>query len=453
MFKTIQQIHFVGIGGAGMSGIAEVLLNLGYAVSGSDLKATDATDHLQRLGATIHYGHQEKNVGNAQVVVTSSAIRQNNPEAVFAHRQKIPVIPRIEMLAELARLKYTIAIAGTHGKTTTTSMVASILQAGGLDPTFIIGGKLNHLQSGAKLGSGEYLVAEADESDGSFLKLSPTIALITNIDDDHLDYYGSMKHLRKAFVEFANNVPFYGCAIFCEDDPGVRNVLPQLTRRLVTYGLESISDWSAGELSDSEAGIRFTLLHRQKSLGQVSLRVSGRHNVLNALAAIACGMELKISFETIAHALQKFENVARRLEVRGEKNGAIWVDDYGHHPTEIQATLSALRERYPNRKLVVLFQPHRYSRTKILAKEFGKSFNHAETVFLLPVYPAGEKPIAGVSSKNILDALKKNKVPATLLNGNQVNLLDKYIRPGSVFLTLGAGDVWKVGKKFFAPVD
>lgn len=432
-----------------MSGIAEVLLNLGYKVSGSDLKQSEVTERLGQLGATICYGHREKNVGNAQVVVISTAVNQNNPEVVYSRKNKIPVIPRIEMLAEIARLKYTIAVAGTHGKTTTTSMVATILQEGGLDPTFIVGGKINHLQSGAKLGRGEFLVAEADESDGSFLKLPPTISIITNIDNDHLDYYGTVKNLHKAFIEFANRVPFYGCTIVCMDDPGVRMVLPNLSRRIVTYGINSESDFFARDVSSTESGTQFTLLHHGKFLGSVRLKVSGRHNILNSLASIACGMELKIPFKTIVAALSKHESVARRLEVKGEKNGTYWVDDYGHHPTEIKATLSALRDKYPGKKLVVLFQPHRYSRTKILAKEFGKCFSNADEVFLLPIYPAGEKPIAGVSSKNILASLKRNKIGATLLNGNQVNTLNDRIKPDSVFLTLGAGDVWKIGEKIF----
>lgn len=453
MFKTIQKVHFAGIGGAGMSGIAEVLLNLGYQVSGSDLKETDVTKRLQTLGATVSYKHNEKNVGEAQVVVFSTMIESNNPEIVFAKRNKIPIIPRIEMLAELARLKYTIAVAGTHGKTTTTSLIASILQGSGLDPTFVIGGKLNHLQSGAKLGQGEFLVAEADESDGSFLKLSPTFALITNIDNDHLDYYKSMKNLRCAFKEFANRVPFYGSSIVCLDDPGVQSILPYLNRRVLTYGFCSNSDLSAGELSSSSDRTQFTLLHHKRVIGKIEMKLCGRHNVLNVLAAVLCGLELKIPFEKIAHSIQNFENVERRLEKRGEKNGTVWIDDYGHHPAEIRAVISALKEKFPDKKIVVLFQPHRFSRTKILLKEFGKCFTGANEVILLPIYPAGEKPIPNVSSEKLVSLLEKTRTTVSLLNGGKTRSLENRLKPNTIFLTCGAGDVWKVGEKLFAPVD
>lgn len=448
MFKTIQKVHFVGIGGSGMSGIAEVLLNLNYQVSGSDLKETEVTERLKSLGATIYYGHQEKNVGSAQVVVTSTAVQSANPEVVFAHRNKISVIPRIEMLSEIARLKYTIAVAGTHGKTTTTSMVASVLQEAGMDPTFIVGGKIRHLQTGAQLGHGEFLVAEADESDGSFLKLSPTLSIITNIDNDHLDYYKSMQNLRQAFIEFANHVPFYGCTIACIDNEEVRAVLPSISRRVVTYGLNSSADYSAQDILFDENGSQFTLLEEKKIIGRIILKLSGKHNVQNALAACACALQLNIPFEKIVLALQKFESVARRLEIKGAKNGAIWIDDYGHHPTEIKAVLSAIRSRYPNKKLIVLFQPHRYSRTKILMKEFSKSFQDADEVVLLPIYPAGEKPIAGVKSDKLLPLIKKSGIKASLGNGHNPNLKE-YLRPENIVLTLGAGDIWKVGESLF----
>ena len=453
MFKTIQQIHFVGIGGSGMSGIAEVLLNLGYTVTGSDLKSTDVTERLISLGASIHYGHKESNVGNAQVVVTSTAVHRDNPEVLLAHKNKIPVIPRIEMLAELARLKYTIAVAGTHGKTTTTSMVASILQGSGLDPTFIIGGKVHHIQTGARLGQGPYLVAEADESDGSFLKLSPTLAIITNIDNDHLDYHGTVENLKEAFSTFANRVPFYGCAIVCAEDPGVSSILPSLNRRFVTYGLGCQGDYWVQNLSSGPAGNEFQLMSHDRILGTIKLKISGRHNVLNALAAAATALELKIPFDTIARSLLEFESVARRLEIKAEKNGAIWVDDYGHHPTEIKATLAAVREKFPGKRVVVLFQPHRYSRTKNLLKDFSQSFSHADEVLLLPIYPAGEKAIPGVSSQDLALLLQEQGKEAQLLNGsNTLDLKDK-IAANTIFLTLGAGDVWKVGQSLFAPID
>lgn len=449
MFKTIQSIHFVGIGGAGMSGIAEVLINLGYKVSGSDLKETDVTARLKQLGASLHYGHKKENVGEAQVVVTSTAVKTDNPEVIFAREHKIPVIPRIEMLAEIARLKYTIAVAGTHGKTTTTSLVASILQEAGLDPTFIIGGKLKNLQSGAKLGQGDFMVAEADESDGSFLKLSPTYGIITNIDNDHMDYYKTEKNLFQAFVEFGNRVPFYGAMIICADDPGIKTIAHLLKRRVITYGLRSQADYQARNIAPGLHSTTFEVEYQGEILGKIELKLSGKHNVSNALAAVICGLELKVPFARIADALKDFENAQRRLEIKAEKNGAVWVDDYGHHPTEIRATISALREKFPDRKLRVLFQPHRYSRTKLLMNDFGKCFEGADEVLLLPIYAASEKPIPGVSSDKILSLLKKNKVEASLVSAESVSVLKSKAEPGSVMLTLGAGDVWKLGEKVF----
>ena len=448
MFKTIKNIHFVGIGGSGMSGIAEVLLTLGYRVSGSDMKESDVTDRLTQLGAKIYYGHKDTNVGDAQVVVTSTAVKADNPEVRFARKKKIPVIPRIEMLAEIARLKYTIAVAGTHGKTTTTSMAAAILQEAGWDPTFIIGGKVKHLGGGAKLGNGEFLVAEADESDGSFLKLSPAFGIITNIDNDHLDYHQNIKNLRAAFVQFANRVPFYGCVIVCRDDPGVRAILPSLTRRVVTYGFRHGVDYSAEEMHQYSEGTWYTLMHRGVKVGQVTLNLPGKHNILDSLAACALALELGIPFEPIRKALAKFESVGRRLEKRGEKNGAIWMDDYGHHPTEIRAVLQALRERFPHKNLVVLFQPHRFSRTKLLWREFGSCFKGADHVLMLPIYPAGESPIRGVDSKKLVANIKRHGVSAAFQNGTGEDLA-KHVRADTVFLTMGAGDVWKFGEKIF----
>ena len=452
MFKTIQRIHFIGIGGSGMSGIAEALLNLGYKVSGSDMKSTDVTERLSRLGADIHYGHKAENASRAQVVVTSTAVQSSNPEVVYARKHKIPVIPRIEMLAEIARLKYTIAVAGTHGKTTTTSMTAGVLQEGGLDPTFIVGGKVLHLQSGAKVGGGDFMVAEADESDGSFLKLSPTIGIITNIDNDHLDYYKTFDKLKKAFIEFGNHIPFYGCMIVCLEDPNVRAILPDLKRRVVSYGFGEKADYRAVDLKSDHSGSQYTLMKSGKIMGRVRLGVSGRHNVLNSLAAAACGDEVGIPFEKISRALESFVSVGRRLEQRGSKNGALWIDDYGHHPTEVRATLAALRERFPEKKLVVVFQPHRYSRTKILRKDFGQSFKHADLVLLMPIYAAGESPIPGITSKCLVPHIQKTGTKVTLLNGDVLATIQKHIEPDSVILTLGAGDVWKTGEKLFGLV-
>ena len=398
MFKKIQRIHFVGIGGSGMSGIAEVLVNLGYQVSGSDLKETPVTQRLAKLGAKILIGHAAPNVQGAHVVVTSTAVASQNPEVVAARAAGIPIIPRIEMLAEIARLKYTIAIAGTHGKTTTTSMVAAVLQAGGLDPSIVVGGRLKHLESGARLGKGDYLVAEADESDGSFLKLSPALAVITNIDNDHLDYYGSLEKIADAFVRYAGRVPFYGAVIACYDDPTLRANLPRMTRRLVTYGFDAQAQCRAQDWTNDTGVSRFTAVGPQGVLGPIELHVPGKHNVLNALAVIAIGLELELPFSAIAAGLAAFEGVGRRLEIKGEKDGVTVIDDYGHHPTEVRATLAALRARYPSRRIVTLFQPHRYSRTQALWNDFAQAFGDADQVLLMDIYPAGEEPLDGVTS-------------------------------------------------------
>jgi len=448
MFKKIQHIHFVGIGGAGMSGIAEVLLTLGYKVSGSDLKETSVTQRLKKLGAQIAIGHEASNIEGSQVVVTSTAVAAVNPEVLAARERNIPVIPRIEMLAEIARLKYTIAVAGTHGKTTTTSMVAEVLQAGGLDPTVIVGGRLKRLDSGAKLGKGDFLVAEADESDGSFLKLSPALAIITNIDNDHLDYWGSFDRICDGFVQYAGRVPFYGCVIACLDDLHVRNQLPRLTRRVVTYGIETAAQVRASNVQMNAEGTSFDVAVEGKRLGTLRMQVPGRHNVLNALAATVAGLELGISFAQIAEGLAAFEGVGRRMELKGEKDGVRIIDDYGHHPTEIRATLSALRDRYPDNRLVVLFQPHRFTRTQSLWNEFSQSFDHADQVYILDIYPAGEAPIPGVSSDLILEPLKKNHKAAFALPAPvDPAKLSQELRAGDIVLTLGAGDVWKVGEQ------
>ena len=431
-----------------MSGIAEVLLTLGYKVSGSDLKETSVTQRLKKLGAQIAIGHEASNIEGSQVVVTSTAVAAVNPEVLAARERNIPVIPRIEMLAEIARLKYTIAVAGTHGKTTTTSMVAEVLQAGGLDPTVIVGGRLKRLDSGAKLGKGDFLVAEADESDGSFLKLSPALAIITNIDNDHLDYWGSFDRICDGFVQYAGRVPFYGCVIACLDDLHVRNQLPRLTRRVVTYGIETAAQVRASNVQMNAEGTSFDVAVEGKRLGTLRMQVPGRHNVLNALAATVAGLELGISFAQIAEGLAAFEGVGRRMELKGEKDGVRIIDDYGHHPTEIRATLSALRDRYPDNRLVVLFQPHRFTRTQSLWNEFSQSFDHADQVYILDIYPAGEAPIPGVSSDLILEPLKKNHKAAFALPAPvDPAKLSQELRAGDIVLTLGAGDVWKVGEQ------
>ncbi|MBI3292768.1 MAG: UDP-N-acetylmuramate--L-alanine ligase [Elusimicrobia bacterium] len=451
MFKRIRRIHLVGIGGSGMAGIAEILLSLGYQISGSDLQVSEETQRLAQLGATVMIGHRPEHVEQAQVVVVTSAARPDNPEVVAAQARHIPVIPRAEMLAELARLKYSITIAGTHGKTTTTSLIALALEGGGLDPTVIIGGRLKGLGSGAQLGRGDYLVAEADESDGSFLKLSPTIAVVTNIDDDHLDFFKTMERLREAFLAYMNRVPFYGCAVVCHDDAEARALLPQVTRRTVTYGLQTPSDFMARRLERDGLGSRCEVVHRGQPLGQLHLRVPGQHNVLNALAAVAAAAELEVPFERAAAGLASFTGVGRRLEIKGEVGGIVVLDDYGHHPTEIRATLSAIREHWPNRRLVVLFQPHRFSRTRLLHQAFGPAFQVADVVRIMEIYPAGERPIPGVSAQLILQAVQASHPDAQLFTGaNGLDGLQEMLRPGDLLLTLGAGDVWKVGVEVLA---
>ncbi|AKL98306.1 UDP-N-acetylmuramate--L-alanine ligase [Endomicrobium proavitum] len=444
MFKK-NNIHFVGIGGSGMSGIAEVLINLGHNVSGSDLKKTDVTEHLKNIGAKVFIGHNAKNIKNAQVVVTSTAVSKTNPEVVAALKNKIPVIPRVEMLAELARLKYAVTIAGTHGKTTTTSLTSLVLDEGGLDPTIVIGGKLKNLKTSARMGRGEYIVAEADESDGSFLKLSPVITVVTNIDNDHLDYYGNMENLKDAFVRHINSVPFYGAAIVCTDNALVREILPRINRKYITYGLTGNPDIKAADIKTLAECTSYNVIYKGKKLGKVCIKVPGLHNITNSLAAIGVGLCLNISFNHIAHAINKFDGVGRRMEIKGEKNGVTVIDDYGHHPTEVAATISAIKHFWPKRKLIVLFQPHRYTRTRNLYKEFGKSFGNADFVKVLDIYSAGEPPIKGVSSDLILKALKANKSEAEKFLSAQA--LSKTLKGGEIILTLGAGDVWKKGEE------
>jgi UDP-N-acetylmuramate--alanine ligase len=450
MFKKIQHIHFVGIGGSGMSGIAEVLINLKYQVSGSDMAKTDVTEYLKKSGAKVFIGHRKENIKGADVVVTSTAVKKDNPEVVEAEKKKIPVIPRIEMLAEIARLKYTVAIAGTHGKTTTTSLASLVLEKGGLDPTIVIGGRLKNLSSGAKLGKGEFLVAEADESDGSFLKLHPAITVVTNIDNDHLDYYGNIDNIKDAFVQHVNSVPFYGCSILCADDANVREILPRVKRRYVTYGLKENTDFTAANIKKIDVGFTFDVRYRNKNLGGITLRSPGVHNILNTLAAVAVGFELGIDFKKIASAIKEFAGVGRRMELKGEKNGIRVMDDYGHHPTEIKATLSAIKNNWPERRLVVLFQPHRFTRTAHLYKEFGSSFGDADRVYLFEIYPAGEKPMTGVTSQLIYNSMKENGVAAE--HYSDLDILASALKKGDIVLTLGAGNVWKTGEELLKKI-
>jgi UDP-N-acetylmuramate--alanine ligase len=448
MFRKARRLHFVGIGGSGMSGIAEVLVNLGYPVTGSDLATSPATRRLKKLGAKVHRGHRADYVEGADVVVTSSAVRGDNPEVVEARRRAIPVIPRAEMLAELMRLKYGVAVAGAHGKTTTTAMIAEVLSRAGLDPTVVIGGRVSSLKSGAKLGRGDFMVAEADESDGSFLKMKPTVAVVTNIDREHLDHYADLAAIQDAFVQFLSRVPFYGAAVVCLDDAHVREILPRVDRKRITYGLSSEADLTATEVAVSGFGSSYTAHWRGTRLGPVKLRVPGRHAVYNSLAAVAVALELDIPFRTVSRGLAAFKGADRRFQPRGEAFGAQVVDDYGHHPTEIMATLQAAREAFGVRTLVV-FQPHRYSRTRALLEEFGRAFFLADEVIVTEVYAAGEAPIPGVDGKLVADALVRHGHPAVTFEPKLAavaRLLQEKVRPGDLILTLGAGDVWKAGE-------
>jgi UDP-N-acetylmuramate--alanine ligase len=451
VLRKIQHIHFVGIGGAGMSGIAEVLLNLGYTVSGSDLKRSLVTDRLAGLGAQVLEGHRAEHVAGAHVVVTSTAVRADNPEAREARRRGVPVIPRAEMLAELMRLKYGVAVAGSHGKTTTTSMLALVLDRGGLDPTVVVGGRLGVLGSGARLGKGDFIVAEADESDRSFLKLSPTLAVVTNIDREHLDTYRDLADIQDAFVGFVNKVPFYGAAVLCVDDPAVREILPRVERRVLGYGLSPQAHVSARDVQVGPAGSRYVALLGGEPAGTVALSVPGRHNVLNSLAAVAVGVDLEIPFEKVKAGLEAFTGVDRRFQVRGEAGGVLVVDDYGHHPTEIRATLEALRVRAGARRTLVLFQPHRYTRTRFLWDEFCRCFEPADVLLLTDVYPASEEPIEGVTSEALARAIAAGGHPHAAYAGSLAAAAERLAaeaREGDVVLTLGAGSVWTAGEDF-----
>ena len=450
LLRRFQHVHFVGIGGSGMSGIAEVLLNLGYTVSGSDLKLSPVTGHLQTLGARVFAGHDAGNVEGAHVVVTSTAVRPSNPEVTEARRRGVPVIPRAEMLAELMRLKYGIAIAGSHGKTTTTSMVALVLDRGGLDPTVVVGGRIGVLGSGARLGKGEYLVAEADESDRSFLKLSPTLAVVTNIDREHLDTYRDLADVQEAFLGFVNKVPFYGCAVLCLDDAPAKSLLPRVERRVVTYGLTPQASVSARELELRATGSSYTAVFQGRTLGSVTLAVPGAHNVTNSLAAVAVGLDLELPFEAIRQGLQSFTGVDRRFQVRGEAGGILVIDDYGHHPTEIRATLETLRLRAGARRTLVLFQPHRFTRTQALWDDFCAAFGNADVLRLVDVYPASEDPIEGVTSEALARAIGERGHKDVAWVGDLRAAGERLAREavaGDVVLTLGAGSVWTAGEE------
>ena len=450
MPSRVGRLHFVGIGGSGMGGIAEVLLHLGYEVSGSDIARNAVTERLERAGARICIGHAPEHVDGASVLVVSSAIKEDNPELVAAREQRIPVIPRAEMLAELMRFKEGIAVAGTHGKTTTTSLIASILAEGGLDPTFVIGGRLNSTASHSHLGEGRYLVAEADESDASFLYLQPMLSVVTNIDADHLSTYGGdFGNLRQVFVEFLHHLPFYGLAVLCQDDPGVRGILAQVTRPIMTYGIEQPADVRAHNIEHVGTASRFQVsLPGRERLLPVELNMPGRHNVLNALAAIAVAWQLGVSDEAIQRALRQFQGVGRRFQVAGEFDTArgrvLVVDDYGHHPTEVAATLAAVRQAWPERRTVLVFQPHRYTRTRDLFEDFAQVLSEADVLLMLDVYPANEAPIAGADGRALCRAIRaRGKVDPIFVEAPEdlFETLDNVLADGDVVVTQGAGNV------------
>jgi UDP-N-acetylmuramate--alanine ligase len=448
MYKRYQHIHFVGIGGIGMSGIAEILVNLGYRVSGSDAKRTETIERLEQLGAKVFTGHHAANVEGAHVVVYSSAIAADNIELQTARQRQVPIIGRAEMLAELMRLKYGIAVAGTHGKTTTTSMVGAVLAEGRYDPTIVVGGRVAGLGSNARLGQGEFLVAEADESDGSFLKLQPTIAVVTTIDAEHLDHWGSLAAIQEGFLAFVNKVPFYGAAVLCLDQPNIQMLLPRVEKRIITYGLESSADLVARRLVLSGMTSRFEVFQRGTALGECRLQVPGRHNALNALAAVAVGLDLEIPFATIQRALAGFAGVQRRFQIRGTAGGVTVVDDYGHHPVEIRATLAAAKAGF-DRRVVTVFQPHRYSRTLHLRQEFLTAFNQADVLVVMDVYPAGEAPIPGVTAADLAEGIRAHGHRDVVYLGSDRARIVEHVceisRPGDLVLTLGAGDVSQLG--------
>jgi UDP-N-acetylmuramate--alanine ligase len=453
MFNKYNHIHFVGIGGIGMSGIAQVLLTLGYHVTGSDLKKSHVTSSLARRGAKVMVGHRKANVEGAHVVVVSSAVHADNPEVTAAREKGIPIVPRAEMLAELMRLKYGIAIAGTHGKTTTTSLVATILSSAGLDPTMVIGGIVNSFKTNARLGKGEFLIAEADESDRSFIKLTPTIAVITNIDREHMENYRDFDHVRETYLSFANKVPFYGCVVACCEHPEVKKLLAKIERRVVTYG-EKTGDFTARNIKQSEGTISFDVVRHGKALGRVSIASPGRHNVLNALAAIAVALELDVPFSKVRAGLKKFKGIERRFQIFLNKKGrSLVVTDYAHHPKEIEAVLSSARDGWPKRRVTCVMQPHRYTRLQSLFDDFVSVLKSPEQLIIMPVYPAGERALPGASSERLFKetAKKRRGHYVTLMARDKeemFELVKKNTGEDDIVLFLGAGDVWKMGKEF-----
>ncbi len=450
MHSRVKTIHMVGIGGAGMSGIAEVLLNLGYAVHGSDTGDGPVVARLRELGAVVTIGHASANLKDAQVLVKSTAVRSDNPEVQAAQERGVPIIPRAEMLAELMRLRTGIAIAGTHGKTTTTSFTAAIFEEAGLDPTVIIGGRLNAYGANARLGTGNFLLAEADESDGSFLCLFPIMNVVTNVDLDHLDFYGGQADIDEAFVQFMNKVPFYGINVVCGDDPGVRRLLPRVNRPLMTYGFGASNDLTAEVLTCAEIS-EFVLRLKGCRLGEVRLAQPGRHNILNALGAIGVAMQADIPVDACIRGLGKFRGVGRRFERKGERGGVLVVDDYGHHPAEIAATLATARQCHPDRRLIVAFQPHRFTRTQALFGDFCRVFENADKLLLTEIYPASESPIPGVSGESLAQGIRQVSSTDVTYCRDFADLqsrLPGILQPGDLFLTMGAGNIHTVGQRW-----
>jgi UDP-N-acetylmuramate--alanine ligase len=459
MFRgRIKKLHFVGIGGSGMSGIAEVLLNMGYEVSGSDINDTAVTRRLKKLGAVVYKDHVAENVSGTHCVVFSSAVSKDNAELKEARKLQIPIIARAEMLAELMRMKYGIVVAGTHGKTTTTSMIAAIMGAAGLDPTVVTGGKLNAIEANARLGTGEFLVAEADESDGSFLRLTPTIAVVTNIDREHMDHYSDFEEVKSSYMDFVNKTPFFGCTVLCLDDSVIQGLLPAISGRVITYGLSVQADVHASSIVQKAGETSFKLKIRSEGRGEglegkcetITIGMPGRHNVQNALAASAVALELEISLKDIKIGLEEFSGVERRFQVKGTAGDIMVVDDYGHHPTEVLAVLRAVKEGW-KRRSVAVFQPHRYSRTEDLFSDFFKAFNDADVLIITDIYPAGEKPIKGITSESLFKAIKEHghrDVHLVADLGDVPEALLGLTQPGDMVITLGAGDVWKAGERF-----
>jgi len=455
MFGKTKHIHFVGIGGVGMSGIAEVLLNQGFRVSGSDLKQTGVTDRLASLGADIYIGHSEANIEGADVLVVSSAVPLSNVEVASAKARKIPVIIRVEMLAELMRMKYSIAVAGAHGKTTTTAMVASVLEHGGLDPTVADGGIITGLGSNARLGGSEFMVVEADEAYGSINKISPTIAVVTTIDNDHLDYYHTMDVVKLAFLNFINRIPFYGVAILCLDEENIQELVPKIEKRFTTYGVETRADLTATEIQVDGTGTSYNANRNGQILGKIRIKLPGKHNVANSLAAVTAGLELDIPFKDIAEALEVFPGVNHRFELLGDVNGVLVVDDYGHHPTEIKATLKAARDTY-DRRIIAIFQPHRYTRVSLLADDFARCFYQADVLIVTEIYSALEDPIAGASGEMLAAGIRDHGHKSVTYIPDKTKIADavcKMIQPNDLVITLGAGDIWRVGREIVEKLD